>query len=181
MKKVFCGLLLLSIVFALFACNGTNPDTPTQPPSTGQGAAPLSVNDMLLIVGGTVFRLDDAIGLVTDALGTDYEFSESISCEYEGMDKIFAYEGVEFYTYPVGEKDFLHEIALTAPKYQTARGIAVGDSAERVAGAYGEDYDDQDGIWVYPADSGALWFYFTGDTVRSVSLSKDLQPVPPED
>jgi len=175
MKRVLCGVLLFLIVSMAAGCGDRPPSIESLAPSSGsaQGAAPLSANDLVLSIGGKEFRLDDNIALVTAVLGTEYEYSETISCEYDGMDKIFTYDGVEFYTYPEGEEDFLHEILLLTPKYQTARGIAVDDSKDQVTAAYGEEFEDKGGIWVYKADSGALWFYFTGDTVRSVSFAKE--------
>ena len=177
MKRVLCGVLLFLIVFMVAGCGEKNPVRPdeTSAPSSGipEDAAPLSENDLAFSIDGKAFRLGDSIALVTAALGTDYTYSETISCEYDGMDKIFTYDGVEFYTYPDGKNDFLHEVILITSKYKTARGITVSDSKDQVTAAYGEDFEDKDGIWVYKADAGALWFYFTGDTVRSISLSKE--------
>lgn len=176
MKRILYGAVLFLMIVMAAGCGEKPPPSSevvaTQPGVT-EDAKPLSENDLFFSIDGKAFRLDDSISLVTAALGTDYEYSETISCEYDGMDKIFTYDGVEFYTYPQGSDDFLHEVILITSKYKTARGIAVGDGKERVMAAYGEGYEDKDGIWVYQADAGALWFYFTGDTVRSISLSKE--------
>lgn len=166
MKRVLCGILLFLVVVSAAGCGEKNPA-----PSAITG--PLTEKDLAFSIEGREFRLDDDIALVAAALGTSYEYSEAVSCEYDGMDKIFTYDGVEFYTYPNGKQDFLHEIILLTSKYRTARGIAVNDSKDRVLAAYGGGFEDKDGIWVYKTGAGALWFYFTGDAVRSVSLAKE--------
>ena len=58
-----------------------------------------------LTIEGVVMQGNQPVKPYLDKLGSDYQYSESISCAYDGMDKIYAYEDFSLYTYPDGDKD----------------------------------------------------------------------------
>ena len=142
-------------------------------PSQINEIAAISANDLSFSAGGKVFKLDDSIEGVLDFFGGGFEYSESISCAHEGMDKVFMYMGIEFYTYPKANKDYLNEIIFTSSQYKTNRGVCVSDSKDKVIYEYGENYEDNDGILIYRCEAGAIWFYLNGETVESISLSRE--------
>jgi len=137
-------------------------------------AAKLSNSDFTVFIGGKKIKPGDDIENAVEARGSDYEYSEAISCEHDGMDKTYSYNNVEFYTYPDGSADRIDEIMLITPDYQTYKGIGVNDSLEKVIDAYGAGYSDKNEYYItYEGPGGALRFYLTGDTVTGVSIARD--------
>ena len=153
-----------------------NTSTPTPKPTAAanpKSASKLSSSDFIVSIGGTKIKPGDNVKNVIDALGSGYEYSEVISCDHDGMDKTYTYGNVEFYTYPDGKIDRIDEIILTSSTYQTARGIAVSDSIEKVNTAYGEEYTDSSQYFVsYKDTGGVLCFYKSGNTVTSISIAR---------
>ena len=58
----------------------------------------------IAINGKTYYLREDSAALIA-ALGDGYEYSEMVSCVYDGKDKTFAYDGITVSTVPVDGKD----------------------------------------------------------------------------
>ncbi|MDR1328822.1 MAG: hypothetical protein LBK23_04405 [Oscillospiraceae bacterium] len=141
---------------------------PTPEPSPVVGASPLSGEDFKL--SGVAVRRN--IAEVLDAFGGGYEYSEAISCDHDGMDKVYVYGGIEFYTYPDGENDLVNEIIVTSGAYKTPRGVGVGDGTDAVVAAYGDNFSSEGAAIVYSGDAAELWFYISDGAVEYISLAK---------
>ena len=76
MKKTICLLLTALLLCALLGSCGKKT---------------ISEVDLTLTVGGTAVRPDTSVSALLDAFGTDYTYSEAVSCVYTGMDKTYAY------------------------------------------------------------------------------------------
>ena len=85
MKKTICLLLTALLLCALLGSCGKKT---------------ISEVDLTLTVGGTAVRPDTSVSALLDAFGTDYTYSEAVSCVYTGMDKTYAYSDRILYTYP---------------------------------------------------------------------------------
>ena len=72
MKKTICLLLTALLLCALLGSCGKKT---------------ISEVDLTLTVGGTAVRPDTSVSALLDAFGTDYTYSEAVSCVYTGMDK----------------------------------------------------------------------------------------------
>lgn len=125
--------------------------------------------------GETYYLRTDSAPLIA-ALGEGYEYSEMVSCVYDGKDKTYTYPGITVSTVPVDGKDIIEMLTLTDDTYSTLRGSRVGDSREKVIAAYGEEYFD-DGYINYtltndPADIQAerIQFEMNGDTVSAIYI-----------
>ena len=92
MKKTICLLLTALLLCALLGSCGKKT---------------ISEVDLTLTVGGTAVRPDASVSALLDAFGTDYTYSEAVSCVYTGMDKTYAYSDRILYTYPDGDADRL--------------------------------------------------------------------------
>ena len=149
--------------------------TDTPAPKTEIISAPkLSSSDFVISIGGTKIKLGDNVQNAINACGSGYEYSEAVSCVHDGMDKVYTYNDVEFYTYPDGSIDRINEIILTSPAYQTSRGITVSNSIDMVNNAYGNEYADNNQYFVsYKDTDGILSFYRSGDTVTSISIARN--------
>ena len=118
MKKTICLLLTALLLCALLGSCGKKT---------------ISEVDLTLTVGGTAVRPDTSVSALLDAFGTDYTYSEAVSCVYTGMDKTYAYSDRILYTYPDGDADRLLELYCTAD-VQTAQGVGIGAKPERRRG-----------------------------------------------
>lgn len=155
---IICILFLLTIL--LSSCSGTGS---------------LSEKDLEFVVNGQVFRLDQDVVPLLEALGDGYETAEAPSCVYDGMDKTFMYDSVEIYTYPLNNKDLIDEIAFLDSTYETKRGISIGDTKDDLIKAYGEEYIDEGGVYRYELkkgdlDSPCIYFTLDKDTIVGISL-----------
>ena len=162
MKKTICLLLTALLLCALLGSCGKKT---------------ISEVDLALTVGGTAVRPDTSVSALLDAFGTDYTYSEAVSCVYTGMDKTYAYSDRILYTYPDGDADRLLELYCTAD-VQTAQGVGIGASRKDVEAAYGTEYTQAGGTMTYALaaqDSltipASLYFELDGDTVCAIGLT----------
>ncbi len=162
MKKTICLLLTALLLCALLGSCGKKT---------------ISEVDLTLTVGGTVVRPDTSVSALLDAFGTDYTYSEAVSCVYTGMDKTYAYSDRILYTYPDGDADRLLELYCTAD-VQTAQGVGIGASRKDVEAAYGTEYTQAGNTMTYALaaqDSltipASLYFELDGDTVCAIGLT----------
>ena len=154
MKKTICLLLTALLLCALLGSCGKKT---------------ISEVDLTLTVGGTAVRPDTSVSALLDAFGTDYTYSEAVSCVYTGMDKTYAY--------PDGDADRLLELYCTAD-VQTAQGVGIGASRKDVEAAYGTEYTQAGSTMTYALaaqDSltipASLYFELDGDTVCAIGLT----------
>ncbi len=121
MKKTLCLLLSLLLLAALSACTDKNDN------SAGY----------VFSVGDVKIELDAAAEPILSALGEPKQYSESPSCAFEGLDKVYVYAGFQIQTYPQGGKDYILSVELTDDLHTTAEGVAIGASRDRVVEVYG--------------------------------------------
>ena len=162
MKKTICLLLTALLLCALLGSCGKKT---------------ISEVDLTLTVGGTAVRPDTSVSALLDAFGTDYTYSEAVSCVYTGMYKTYAYSDRILYTYPDGDADRLLELYCTAD-VQTAQGVGIGASRKDVEAAYGTEYTQAGNTMTYALaaqDSltipASLYFELDGDTVCAIGLT----------
>lgn len=143
----------------------------------GQSAdsvAGFSEADLYLKLDGMEYRLNTNIEEVVAILGENYEYSESKSCDYDGLDKTFLYETMEFYTWPMDDDDIINEIYTQNPAVTTSKGLSVGAARDEVLAAYGPDCEDTGYQMIYrlpDGTAGGLCFDMTGDAVTAVSIT----------
>ncbi len=162
MKKTICLLLTALLLCALLGSCGKKT---------------ISEVDLTLTVGGTAVRPDTSVSALLDAFGTNYTYSEAVSCVYTRMDKTYAYSDRILYTYPDGDADRLLELYCTAD-VQTAQGVGIGASRKDVEAAYGTEYTQAGNTMTYALaaqDSltipASLYFELDGDTVCAIGLT----------
>lgn len=163
MKRIFfCTLCAIALIMVT-ACG-----------RSGQAATGFSPEDLYLRINETRYHLNVNIEAVIADLGSDYEYAEGKSCDYDGLDKTFLYEVAEFYTWPMPEGDLVNEIYTQSPSVTTSKGIAAGAAKEDVLAAYGEAEDTGYQL-IYRAEEGSLCFDLENDVVTAVSVTR--QPV----
>lgn len=124
--------------------------------------------------GGYVFRVGDVavevdgdVAPVIEALGEPTSYFEAASCAFEGLDKIYTYQGYEIDTYPVQDRDLVSAVILKDDTVATAEGICIGDSLEKLLETYGEGVQEN-GMLVYARDGMKLCFILQEDSIISI-------------
>lgn len=137
--------------------------------------------DIALEIGGEIFYCGEDVTPILEKLGDDYEYSEAMSCAYDGMDKIFSYADYDIYTYPDGEIDRVSEISVYTDDAATPKGLRVGDTVERIEELYGTDYVERGITLVYEiptkiegAQSASLFMVVEDGVVESISITAEI-------
>lgn len=150
---------MLALSFAFCAC--------------GEKAS-FSKDDLAVTIDGKNYGLRIDSADVLDVLGTDYDYSEVISCVYDGQDKTYEYEHIILSTVPVDGKDLVEVYTLKDNTYSTAAGAKVGMTKDEILAIYGDQYFD-DGYMTYSTtndqkdvEAERIQFYFEGDKVAEI-------------
>ena len=125
-----------------------------------------SAGDLYAYYGGSSITVNQDASTLPAANSVD----ASPSCYYEGDDKIFHYSGMDVYTYPVGDRDYVLEVTMTSSSASTAKGLTVGMSLDDAKSMYGEGTD---GGSTYTWYDGSSYMYVTlsGSTITSIGLA----------
>ena len=106
---------------------------------------------------------------VVEALGEPVEYFEAASCAFQGLDKIYYYNGFELGTYPNGDKDYVSYVNLLDDSVATEKDIYLGSTLDEVTAAYGEDYTSEGSSYVYRLGETKLTFIIEDDAVTSIT------------
>ncbi len=172
--KALCAALALALALPmLVACERTTNDSDAWD-YVGQPFT--NSKDMAAIVNGVTFHVRTDSADVLRVLGNEYDYSEVMSCVYDGYDKQFIYDGITVCTVPVDGVDVIEQFIITGGDYSTARNIKVGSTLDEIVAAYGEDYFD-DGYVTYtesndPANitEWRIQFYLVDGVVQEIYI-----------
>ena len=159
MKKL---LVVLMSVFMLVGCGGekqssTNVDTPKEV--------------FEFVVNETTVKMNQETSEVLTSLGKEISYFEAPSCAFNGLDKTYTYAGYQLITYPDGDKDYVCSIVLKDDTVTTKEGVYIGGTKTSVETAYGTEYEDVNGAYVYTKGDSKLEFIFDGDTISSITYT----------
>jgi hypothetical protein len=108
---------------------------------------------------------------IVEALGESVDYFEAASCAFQGLDKIYSYNGFELGTYPNGDKDFISYVTLLDDSVSTDKGVYVGSALEEVTTAYGKEYTVEGSSYVYRLGESKISFIVEEDTVTQITYS----------
>ena len=162
MKKIW--ILTLILTLCLCAC----------------GTGGFAEADLFLTVDGVNVTAKTEMDQILADLGENYEYSEAISCVYEGMDKTFDYENLSLDTYPDGDSDRLREIYCVGGNVTTSKGITFGATKAEIIAQYGKDYVEAGATLSYElpvknADNlpASLYFVLEDDAVTAIAMTTE--------
>lgn len=116
----------------------------------------------------TAVEVDADAATVIQNLGEPLSYFEAPSCAFQGLDKIYTYNGFEIDTYPMDEKDYISAVILKDDSVMTAEGVGIGDSVEKLEQTYGSDGTKEESMIVYDKDGMKLCFILQKDEIISV-------------
>ena len=145
------------------ADDSTGNDEPTAPPV------------FYFKMGDILIEMDQDIIYVLERAGEPTGVFEAPSCAFDGIDRIFAYPGIQIYTYPDGDTDRIHTIAFFDDSIRTTEGgIRLGSSIQAVFDAYGDDHEYDSGMYTFRRGLTRLEFLVDNDIVMSISYGLHL-------
>jgi hypothetical protein len=130
--------------------------------------------DLVLTIEGQSFAMMNDAAPLLKKLGDKYQKAEAESCLFKGFDKTFDYGFLQVFTIPNEKLDLLDGIYIMDNRYQTARGIKVGDTQASVIAAYGKKTGTGGLVYNKTGDPDnladpSLTFVFEGDKVVAIS------------
>lgn len=142
-------------------------DTRESAPSQALLADTVSSGGYVLKVNNVTVEVDGDAAPVVEALGEPVSYFEAASCAFEGLDKIYTYNGFEIDTYPSKDRDLVSAVILKDDSIATAEGVCIGDSLEKLQEVYGEAAQEN-GMLIYARDGMKLCFILQDDSIVSI-------------
>lgn len=130
--------------------------------------AEANVKGYVFIHNGVTVEMDTDASSIIEKLGEPVSYFEAASCAFEGLDKMYTYNGFELDTYPMGDKDYVSSLILKDDSVTTAEGICIGDSLEKLQQAYDGEGEESGGMVVYAKDGMKLCFIMQGQEIISI-------------
>ena len=163
MKRIIALIMVLTMAFALCACGGD------KAPAQEEAPAADANSKFVFELNGTVLAVNAEFAPVHEKLGAEDTYFEAASCAFNGLDKTYTYGAVEIITYPDGEIDRISSIRFLDDSVATPEGIKIGSTTEEVVAAYGEDFEDNMGEYIYTDGDAELSILFAEGKVISVN------------
>ena len=163
MRKRIMVLTAILVVLAVVLCGcekGSNDTTPF--PNTSP-----NTKDFVFKSGSTTIAMNVEAAPILKSLGEYKSSYEAPSCAFDGMDKIYTYNGFELLTYTVKDVDYVSGVVIRDDTVETPEGITIGSKPEDVKKAYGEFEKDATSANYY-TDNCRLLIIFTDGVVSSV-------------
>lgn len=178
MKNLKVLALLLSCVLCFAACEGAEDkqgnDTPVSSNSADASGDVQAEKEAGYVFAyeGTEIQMGQLMSEYLDALGEPISYFEAASCAFDGLDKMYSYNSFQITTYPVDDKDYVGSITFLDDMVETKEGVSLFETKADMIAAYGEDYVDENGVFVYyyngDKEGMRLCFILSGDEIISI-------------
>ncbi len=168
-------LLLFAVLLMLAGCSNAGKTTEDEKPADNtpnestEDTTTTTTEGYSFENNGVTIPMNVDAAPLTDTLGEPVEYFEAASCAFQGLDKIYYYNGFEVGTYPNGQKDYVSYVNLLDDSVATEKGIYLGSTLEEVTAAYGEDYKVEGSSYVYRLGDTKLTFIIEEDFVTSIT------------
>ena len=162
MKKLIAILLAAAILLCFAGCQLTETEKPG-------GKEPVQ-DSYSFTYNGTKIALHAPAADVLAGLGKEKAYSESTSCAFEGLDKVYDYGSFCLQTYPIGDKDYIYGGWFVDDLLENDEGICIGSSQADVEAAYGADKLSGNSCEIVKG-SGKLIIILENEVVTSVQYA----------
>lgn len=108
---------------------------------------------------------------IVEKPGKSVDYFEAASCAFQGLDKIYYYNGFELGTYPNGNKDYVSYVNLLDDSVTTDQGIYLGSNLDEVVAAFGSEYTAEGTSYVYRLGDTKLTFIIEENTVIQITYA----------
>lgn len=131
--------------------------------------APEAAEGFSFVTNGVTVPMNVDAAPIIEALGDPVEYFEAASCAFQGLDKIYTYNGFEINTYPKDNKDYISTVYFLDDSVATDKNIYLGSTLDEVLAAYGEDYTEENGEYTYVLGQTKLCILVEEDSVTSIT------------
>lgn len=142
-KRIIAAAAMMAMVLALAACGKK---------STSDAFG--FNNGSVALTPGDKFDAD------AEGMPETTAYVEAASCYYDGLDKVFSYDGYEVTTYPKEDGDYIQDINISSDSIKTDKNVGVGSTLEELEKAYGSDYTLSGKMYQYYQDDNSKYMYF---------------------
>lgn len=158
MRRIYIAMVILAAALTLSGCGGKK-------------KAEFGYNNgEVMLVPGERFDVQ------AEGMGQTVGYMEAASCYFDGLDKVFTYEGYEVTTYPKDDGDFIQNINITSDTIRTAEGIGIGSTLAEVESAYGTEYTVSGKMYeYYQDDTKYMYFFILNDVVQYYGYGMDVK------
>jgi hypothetical protein len=116
-------------------------------------------------------RLGYPMAEIVEGLGQEIDFYSYPSCFFDGDEKVYIYDGFEIASYmrDLSDIDRLYSITFLDDRVATVEGLHIGQSYEEMVGAYGREYEEIPGCYIYMQEGTALSFSVQDEIIISIT------------
>ncbi len=172
MKRI---ILVLTVMLVLTACGKDDTMEEGKEAASGKAtnevtkASPKQIEGYSFENDGVTIPMNVDAKPIVEELGDPVEYFEAASCAFQGLDKIYYYNGFELGTYPKDNKDYVSYVNLLDDSVSTDKGVYLGSTLDEVTAAYGKDYTAEGTSYVYRLGETKLTFIVEEDEVTSIT------------
>lgn len=112
--------------------------------------------------------MNDKAERVLAAIGKEKSYFEALSCAFEGMDKIYTFNGFELKTYQLKNIEYVNSVLFLDDTVQTEERVYIGMTKDDVVSKYGSDYSKSLNKLRYRKGDSLINFIFENDMLVSV-------------
>lgn len=161
MKKIYVAVLItLLTIMGLMACANKTDSASKTNDNAKEG--------YIFDANGLDIMVDAKASSIIESLGEPISYFEAASCAFNGLDKIYTYAGYEITTYTDSDVDYISEISLKDDTVTTMEGIYIGSDMDSVIAAYGDNYKEDAGYYIYTKGNTRLTFVVTDGEVTAI-------------
>lgn len=170
-KKIIVFLMFTLLIFTLIGCSGENANTSETGEEESVDSETEVVESYAYNYDGTEIKLNSKAKPIIDALGKEMNYFESESCAFPGLDKVYTYPGLEIQTYEKDGVDHILSINILDDTIATNKGIRLFDTSSKVVETYGENYEENSGLYIYKKGETQLSFLIKDDEVIAIEYA----------
>lgn len=158
------ALAILCISFILTSCGNTEDShkKTKEENTTNSEQLKKTEDDYYISYNGKNIYILEEIENVVEILGQDYEYFETASCAFDGMDKFYYYNNITVMTNDIDGKELVTDMYFTNDAMGTPEGVRIGNDYAKVIDVYGSDYDM----------NGTAMEYMDGNTIFTIDIAE---------
>ena len=169
MKKLLSVVLVISSVFLMILAVSCSSEELKEDNGDKNGLSSIVIDGKSIECGM------DMKEVLENFKDLEFEYSESISCAYNGLDKIYDFTDAGFvvYTYPDGDKDYVLEVTVSSNEIkQLNNKVYVDMTRDELVGLFGDKYTAEGDIITYTVeDKQTMYFLIEDNKVMEYAIS----------
>jgi hypothetical protein len=169
-KKITIFAISILLILTLVGCNNSVDPRETNNEENGD-TKPEVVEAFHYTYEGTKIPLNSKAQPILDELGEETSYFESESCAFPGLDKVYTYPSIEIQTYEKDGVDHVLSISILDDTIKTGNGVRLFDSPSKIIEAYGENYEEKNGQYIYTKGETMLSFLVKDNEVIAIEYS----------